>query len=345
MNIDQFFTDTTAGINLEDKAAFYELDRLLRGKPEVVSGSLIITQAEPPSWMQAFELAKSLLVESKDIRIAVGLARCLMVLDGLSGLAIGFEILRKLIEDYWGSVYPIPYEDEPDNFLDRTNALAVMNDHEETIIYFRNIKLLKNNKGFVLTPRMLCIAAGKVTHREGEQQWTMEQLQQAVNESDLDDVISICEFISSTLGSISAIRKKFDENAFSDNLDFRNLVAELTFVSSFFERSRASVIANGHLESNDRVLEVTHEKDFSASSLNPVSVTKQHQSRSDVIKTLEDLCVFMEKTEPAHPASLFMRRAQRLLSMNFMEIVKDMMPDSLDAVNHFKGQGSSDEEY
>ena len=69
------------------------------------------------------------------------------------------------------------------------------------------------------------------------------------------------------------------------------------------------------------------------------------QSRQDVVAMLEKLCHFMEEHEPAHPAPLFMRRAQRLLSMNFMEIVRDLTPDAFDAMSHYKGRDQNDDDY
>jgi type VI secretion system protein ImpA len=46
----------------------------------------------------------------------------------------------------------------------------------------------------------------------------------------------------------------------------------------------------------------------------------------------------MERHEPSNPAPLFIRRAQRLIQMNFVEIVKDLMPDSLGQLEKLAGE-------
>jgi type VI secretion system protein ImpA len=46
----------------------------------------------------------------------------------------------------------------------------------------------------------------------------------------------------------------------------------------------------------------------------------------------------MEQHEPSNPAPLLIRRAQRLVQMNFLEIVKDLMPDSLSTIEKLAGE-------
>ncbi|PYN25436.1 MAG: hypothetical protein DMD99_08315 [Candidatus Rokuibacteriota bacterium] len=56
------------------------------------------------------------------------------------------------------------------------------------------------------------------------------------------------------------------------------------------------------------------------------------------MQMLELVCRYMERHEPSNPAPLFIRRAQRLIQMNFVEIVKDLMPDSLGQLEKLAGE-------
>jgi len=49
------------------------------------------------------------------------------------------------------------------------------------------------------------------------------------------------------------------------------------------------------------------------------------------------VCSFLEHTEPSNPAPLFIRRAQRLIKKSFLEIVRDLMPDSLSQLEKLAG--------
>ena len=62
------------------------------------------------------------------------------------------------------------------------------------------------------------------------------------------------------------------------------------------------------------------------------------RSRHDAVQMLEMVCRYMEQHEPSNPAPLFIRRAQRLIKMNFVEIVKDLMPDSLAQLEKLAGE-------
>lgn len=60
-------------------------------------------------------------------------------------------------------------------------------------------------------------------------------------------------------------------------------------------------------------------------------------SREDVVRMLEKICEFIERTEPANPAPLFIRRGQRLMTKNFVEIIQDLAPDSLNQIKQITG--------
>jgi type VI secretion system protein ImpA len=61
-------------------------------------------------------------------------------------------------------------------------------------------------------------------------------------------------------------------------------------------------------------------------------------TREDAVRMLDLVCAYLEHHEPSNPAPLFIRRAQRLMAKNFVEIVKDLMPDSLSNLEKLAGE-------
>ena len=61
------------------------------------------------------------------------------------------------------------------------------------------------------------------------------------------------------------------------------------------------------------------------------------RNRADAKRALEQICEFLERTEPGHPAPIFARRAVKLLDMNFLEIINELAPDSLPRVHDLGG--------
>jgi type VI secretion system protein ImpA len=64
-------------------------------------------------------------------------------------------------------------------------------------------------------------------------------------------------------------------------------------------------------------------------------------SREDAIRALGKACEWIETNEPSHPAPLLIRRAQRLLSMDFLEIIKDIAPDGLSQIERLAGTANT----
>jgi type VI secretion system protein ImpA len=61
------------------------------------------------------------------------------------------------------------------------------------------------------------------------------------------------------------------------------------------------------------------------------------QTREDAIRALNLVCDWIERHEPSNPAPLLIRRAERLMSKNFMEIIRDLVPDGLGQVEKIAG--------
>ncbi|MBN3780670.1 type VI secretion system protein TssA, partial [Burkholderia sp. Ac-20345] len=63
-------------------------------------------------------------------------------------------------------------------------------------------------------------------------------------------------------------------------------------------------------------------------------------SRDDVHIGLDKMCRYFEQHEPSHPAPLLLRRAQRLLTLDFYEIIRDLAPESLPKLDLLSGERS-----
>jgi type VI secretion system protein ImpA len=62
------------------------------------------------------------------------------------------------------------------------------------------------------------------------------------------------------------------------------------------------------------------------------------KSRDDAIRVLSQVITFLEKTEPGNPAPLLIKRAQRLIGMNFIDIINDLAPEALGSVQNIAGR-------
>jgi type VI secretion system protein ImpA len=61
------------------------------------------------------------------------------------------------------------------------------------------------------------------------------------------------------------------------------------------------------------------------------------RSREDAIRALERVCDFLARNEPTNPAPLLIRRAQRVMTMPFLDIIRELAPDAAGQVENITG--------
>ncbi|HQH28946.1 MAG TPA: hypothetical protein PLP17_16255, partial [Oligoflexia bacterium] len=61
------------------------------------------------------------------------------------------------------------------------------------------------------------------------------------------------------------------------------------------------------------------------------------QSRDDCRRALDRVCEYLERHEPSNPASLFARRAQRMLNMQFLDIMRELSPEAISHLEMLTG--------
>ena len=69
-----------------------------------------------------------------------------------------------------------------------------------------------------------------------------------------------------------------------------------------------------------------------------MSLSGELQSREDVMRILDKLCEYYARVEPSSPVPLLLLRAKKLVPMNFMEIVKDLIPDAVATAEMYRGR-------
>lgn len=333
INIERILSADNVGKNLEDEAVFYHLERLLQGKKEVLDSDAktILIQAEPPNWVEAFDLSVKLLEESKDLRIVTGLIRCLIALHGLIGCELGLKLLCDILEKYWDNIYPVP-EDE-DDYIVRINALGPLNDWTETLSFLTQAVIL-NHKSNKITLRVFGLTANKLQAKANEQTFTSTQLKYVMAEIPTDAKEAILKTVENAISYVVLIKKRYEDSV--------GIVPDLSALLDCLNWIKPYLQLNDNPAETHSVPVDSNQSHTQETSKVIYQEPKRLATREDAIAILEEVCVFLEQSEPAHPAPLFIRRGQKLLKMNFLEIVKELSPDSYEEVCKLGGVYSSE---
>src|SRR5262245_50699207 len=115
-------SDAPSGADLSYDGAFMELERVAQGGPQdrIVGPDVV---SDGPDWRAVQQQASGLFARTKDLRVAVLLAKALLRTSGFTGFYDGTLILRELLTRYWDSVHPQLLAEDDWSPIMRVNAL------------------------------------------------------------------------------------------------------------------------------------------------------------------------------------------------------------------------------
>ena len=319
------------GPNLEHDLAFFELEEAARGKPEQRLGE-VVKPAEDPKWPAVAEMSQALLRRSKDLRIAALMTRALTRTEGIPGLALGLKVTQSLLEQYWDAVYPRLEVDHGNDPTERLNALAPLNDPEAVIGDLRNAYLVDSREHGQLQGREVEIALGRLAPVGAGGNGLAKTLGQI--HAQLAAAFAADRAIPTSLrqsrDAVQAIQTFVNDHTGTDYaIDLKPLRQCL---ENLLETCDAAVNPEG--STTTAAGEAGQSQ--ASSGAGPVA-HGEIRTREDALRLLDLVCAYMKQHEPSNPAPLFIRRAQRLMCKDFVEIVKDLIPDSLSNIERLAG--------
>lgn len=308
------------GRNLEYDAAYQELERAVQGKPEQVIGDHTIP-AVPPNWPEVQNLAAGLLGQSKDLRIAIWMARALVRQEGLAGLASGMELLEGLLTRYWDTIHPQPDPDDQDMTI-RLNALASLANLDFLLGDLRAAIMIQATSHEILTVRDVEGALGRLPATTSP---SLAQVETALRDAP-DRAARTFEYLDRAAQACQAIQRLVMEQVGASQApDLKPLLSTLRALLGLRPDTPAE--------------ETTVDSELEAGPQTPPQQVsaKGIQSRQDALRMLDLVCDYLEKQEPSNPAPLLIRRAQKLMTMGFLDIIQDLAPDGLVQVKNLAG--------
>ncbi|KVQ26137.1 type VI secretion system protein TssA [Burkholderia ubonensis] len=333
--------ESPSGENIEYDVDFLALQEAVNGKPEVQYGSHIF-EAELPDWSEVESLSLRLLSKSHDLRVAVYLSRSLLNREGFEGFAHCLDLIAKLLEQRWPSVYPELDRDEQDDPTERVNSLSALVDPVGMLVEIRNVPLVVSRVHGTFCLRDIENLAEDGSILANSATVSATSIDAIINDA-LDLAVTSHASLESALlciGRIESLLSARVGEAFS--IDFSALSRLLHRAASFLAKRTASAMrVDGHGESMNPHVGATEMPATSAAAAAPPS---EIASPQDVIRALDQICAYYEQHEPSSPVSLVLGRARRLVGLSFMELLEDLAPDGLEAVRLVIGTRANGDE-
>jgi type VI secretion system protein ImpA len=319
--------DAPCGADLEYDPAFMALEAAGAGKPEQQYGDTVIP-AEEPDWPTVQELALALARRTRDLRVAVWLVRCGARLQGWPGALHGLQMVQGLLERHWDHVHPQLDASEGNDPTARLNALQPLVHESAGLADLRAASLTGQRGG--LRVRDVELALGRAEPLAGEAAPTEQGVLDAAAAA-AGGAPGFAERLQGGTQAVQAIAAAIERQVGgAQGPEFAPLLRLMKPLAALGAQLQGSAAPQ---EAATAGAPGTVTAPIAAAS-------GAIASREDAVRALQRVCEWIERNEPSNPAPLLIKRAQRLMSKNFLDIIRDLVPDGVREIEKLAGVGN-----
>ncbi|MER8572090.1 type VI secretion system protein TssA [Mesorhizobium sp. M1409] len=356
--------ENPSGEDLRNDPAFHELERLTEPQVKVVhdghnkpnSQSII-----PVDWPAVLAKAEELRPHGRDLRLLVIVTRALANEEGLAGLAQGLTLIARTFDQHWATMHPAlrPNASPRDAALRRINALLDLQNGQDGLLanlrqmtFFAprsigpisgrdleqgalddRVMLQEAASGLNAAEKATLVSAhGQLLNRV--RAGCVAQMDQANAE-----MVSLVADARAAIAALDAVETALNARLDGGGAPVPELKRFLQRLLTTLERnSAAGAVANGTARplapaepaatarnghGADTMASVASYADSSTGLPDRIS------SRDDVVKCLDLVVAFYDRTEPSSPIPHLARRVRRMVHMDFVELMEDLAPSGL----------------
>lgn len=332
------------GSNLEDDSSFQNFFFESEGTPERFDGQSTVP-AEPPEWRTVKKQALSYMEKTRDLKLISILAQSVLNTEGIVKFEQCLNGLAQLVDEYWNEVFPSLDEDDGDP-LERISALGHLSDNTFVINVLKNAPIVQSKVFGKVTLRIIERATDSSASKSAGD-LDISQINAVFKESDDEEITSMFSAIGQSIVHLQNLNNTFIAKAGNDySVNFDNTIKTLTHLAASIEKYGNVKIVETIEPQDDEPTsstistgenKVTSNTQNSQNGLSFQDGNFKLSSREDVEHCFDLICAYYTEYEPSSPIPVLINRSKKLVHMDFMDIVKEIMPDALDQITKLGG--------
>lgn len=361
-----------SGEDLRNDPAFHDLERLTEAQLKVShDGNKSAQTTVPVDWAAVLEKAEELRPRGRDLRLLVIVARALANEEGLAGLAQGLSLIAKTFEQYWDTMHPALRTGATprDAALRRINALLDLQNGQEGLL--ANLR-----QAVFFSPRAIGPISGRDLEQAALDERVMLQeaasglgtaekaaLTSAHNQllnrvrtgctaqidQAADAMTTLLADARASIAALEALDGALNPRIEGNGATIPDLKKFLQRLLTALERnSGGGAGANGAAKAAPQPEQAASTPTRNghgaetmasvASSLDAgIGLPDRINSRDEVVKCLDLVVAFYDRTEPSSPIPHLARRVRRMVHMDFVELMEDLAPSGLKEFRQLAG--------
>lgn len=289
------------------------------------------------NWREVRARAEEELTKSKDLRVLAHLAASVTRLEGLESLTLTLEAAAAWLDTYWDTAYPRIDGD----YAARCNALSGFADRMAIVDPARRQTFLSHPALGTCTYRDIEIATGGTPQDPSAEQVDPAAVAALIQAVPLEDLTALDNTLTRARAALQSFESRLLQATNAAN------VPEVAPLATLFDKMRQTL----QKELAPRLAAAgpapkPQEGDNKANA-NPGSATAvpigSIASRQDALRALDAVGEFFRRNEPSSPVPFFVDRVKRLITMDFMQLLQDIVPDAVDHAKAAAGVPKSTE--
>lgn len=329
--------DDPCGPDLEYDPEMRELEQSAQGKPEQHIGETFVP-AEEPDWRDVRQRALALFDRTKDLRVAAYLVRALLRTSAFPGLADGLAVVRGLVEQHWEPLHPRLDPDDDNDPTMRVNIVMGLCDPEDFLGHVRNTPLVSAAALGRFSLRDLQLASGEAPPTASETPASMASIEGAFLEADLESLTLTAQSLDAALEHLRELESRITDHVGSSSAPNLDPLRRMIFQAAKIVKEKVAMRTGGEAPSGAESLDGQAPAGAPGAGRQAgQALTGEIRSREDVVRALDKIIDYYQRSEPSSPLPILVRRCKRLVTAGFEDIVKNLIPDGLTQLESIKG--------
>ena len=318
--------EAPSGPNLEYDAAFLEMVAAAEAKPERQMGDSVI-EAQDPDWKAVKANAVELCERTKDLRVFILLAQAVLHTDGFGAMSDALVSMRVVLDEFWPSVHPELDPDDQDPMM-RVNAIASLADPNGLIKQLRSAPLVSSKVVGRFSMRDIQLAE---SGQGGEGAPSMDLIGAAFMDVSVEQVEEASAAVCSAHEACIAIDEALTSRLGGQAPDLQPVLLALKEISGELA---------ARWSEKDAGAPVAAEEASEGGGGAPATAARAAavSDRKDVVRMIDLVCDYYQRCEPSSPVPVLLQRARKLVDMNFLDVVRDLVPGGLDEAERIRGE-------
>ncbi|TGT67764.1 type VI secretion system protein TssA [bacterium M00.F.Ca.ET.159.01.1.1] len=359
-----------SGEDLRNDPAFHELERLTEAQLKVShDGNNTSQTTVPVDWAAVLEKAEELRPRGRDLRLLVLVTRALANEEGLAGLAQGLTLIARTFEQYWDTMHPSLRSGAPrEAALRRINALLDLQNGQEGLlanlrqaVFFspraigpisgRNLEQAAIDERVMLQEAASGLGAAEKAALTSAHNQLLNRVRTgcaAQIDQAADAMTSLLADAHSAISALDTVDAALNSRIDGNGATVPELKRFLQRLLTTLERNSSAAAANGTAKTAPQPAAPAstparngHGAETMASVANSVEASAglpdRINSRDEVVKCLDLVVAFYDRTEPSSPIPHLARRVRRMVHMDFVELMEDLAPSGLKEFRQLAG--------